>query len=238
MKITSIPGAKISASKIKILYQFRLSVLRLKPNVNQSEDYSFFYDYAKTSQQIFIIENKKKEIKGFYFCRYKKIKLPNKTFIRLEPEYGIIDKSYRGNAGNFLPIVKVMFFLTFRYPFYPIYFVGTTYPASYISLRKQLQTVFDSIEGLNNLDKAIFLNYANSINCTLKEKSYVYDNPTIPELSDEVLARYETNKYYARFNKLNPEWKLGKSLVIVCPVHKMDMIKRVFKTLLRIKKSK
>ena len=227
MKIISISGKRISESKLKDLYQFRLSILPLKPTTDQSKDYDFFYNYARTSQQVFIFQNKEKEIKGFYFSKYRKIKLPSKTFIRLEPEYGIIDKSYRGRPNNFLPIVKVLFYLSFRHPLCPIYFVGTTYPASYISLRKQMPTVIDSTESLNAVDKTIFMSYINSIKSTPHKNSFIYDNPTIPEVSDEIIARYEKSPYYERFNELNPDWKNGKSLAFISLINKKQIAKRI-----------
>ena len=237
MKIISISGKKINDREIKKLYQLRLSILPLKPSVNQSEDYSYFHNYARTSQQIFIFKSKKKEIKGFYFCRYKKLKLNSKTFIQLEPEYGIIAKPYRGQANNFLPMVYVILYLTIRYPFYPLYFAVTTYPGSYSSLKRQMPVVLDSIEFLNATEKAILENYGKGINATLKNTSYVCENPTIPECNAEILARYEKKECYARYKKLNPDWSVGKSLVVICPVHKYKMAKRVFKAMLKGKRS-
>jgi hypothetical protein len=230
MKIISIPGKRISKSKLKDLYQLRLSILPLKSTISESEDYLYFYNYAQTSQQVFIFQNKEKQIKGFYFCKYRKIKLPSKTFIRLEPEYGIMDKSYRGRGYQSVPIIKVLLYLSLRYPLCPIYFAGTTYPSSYISIRKQMPTVIDSTESLNPVDKSVFMSYVNSIGCTPHKNSFIYENPTIPELSEEIIARYEKSPYYLRFQELNPDWRDGKSLAFVSLVNKKELAKRFIKT--------
>lgn len=235
MKITSISGNKINETQIKELYNLRLNILPLKATVNPDSDYAYFSNYAKASQKIFVFQNPQKEAKGFYFCKYELVKLPTETFIRFAPEYGIIDKSYRGQANNFFPIVKMILFLTLRYPFYPIYFVGTAYPSSYIALRKHLSIVIDSAQSLSAKQEAAFMNYAESINCTLHKTSYIYTNPTIPEFSEEVVARYEKSPYYAYYNSLNPNWREGKSLVVVCPVRKTDVVKRVFRAILGLK---
>jgi hypothetical protein len=127
--------------------------------------------------------------------------------------------------------------VTIRYPFYPFYFAITTYPESYSSLKRQMPVVLDSIESLSTTDKAILENYGKGINATLENTSYVCENPTIPEFNAELLARYEKKECYALYKTLNPNWREGKSLVTICPVHKYKMAKRVFKAMLKGKGS-
>jgi len=215
MAVRFYDGEAIPESLLKPLWRLRVSMLELRRS--EEEDFALFRRVlVGPDRAIFVFVDEHEAPVGFFTHAFMPCEVGGRRSLLLYTKFYYFHRDYRGHPKSALAPWLLLPYTWKRYGLRRLHFVATAFPQSYVSLWRSSGRLYSLRDDDTPQDIRTALEAFAQRFCSedfdreqgLVRSETVVDSPWAPQ-TPESLGLNE------RYERLNPDWKLGYTLPIL-----------------------
>jgi hypothetical protein len=210
------PGAALTPAEVRALWTLRLQFMHLKEHVSPENDWDHFASKVRCSTSVvrFFAGG---GVRGFYILNHEPRVHEGVEYIAFLPDYGFMERSYRRSPQFLLSMLAEILKCKVRHRLTPIYFMGITYPASFVSLCNNAPLVWTlHDEGIPAWERDVLLQFARAAGEAIQSSDGLINMPTRPK--ESVFGYRSSCPAWERYMEINPNWREGIGCPVIVPL--------------------
>jgi hypothetical protein len=212
-KLTAVQksGWDLLETEIEALYRVRQSFWRLLPQADAAQEYKQFAADVRRSQVV-----------GGYVVEYEQRSYKGRRYIAFMPRFAYMYEPYRTNKLMPRSGIGTALRVRLRHPFTPIYLLSDALPPSYFVLANAGTGIWtlrdEAVEP--TWERGVLAEWATKEVLNMPPETYGLrienEVPTFANAAGE--ARLARHPHYGAYNRLNPRWMEGYTLLLMAPL--------------------
>jgi hypothetical protein len=208
------PG-ELSEGEVRALWQLRLSLLPLKPEVEPERDFANFSRFVSHAHVGRLLDARGRPHAMFCY-QTEEGSFADVRYHMAAFEYGFVSVPARGHPGIVIIYAALLLGCRSYRPGVRNYFVGCGYPRSFVLLDRVLHDLrFDGEPELDALERHLVSRFiARHVGDKYDAARQRAVLPTLPQpLDASYRARYRDNPILRRYEQRLPDWEWGLALI-------------------------
>lgn len=214
-RLYTADASQVSEALLREMWEFRLSIISLRPEVTRETDWIAFRSYFQPGVEVITMRNRKGELRGIFGWSLRTVDDGQEKHVVVDAEYGFVHASARGSIIVPAAIFRIWSKAAITGRSRIIYLLSSGYPSSVLAFGR----LCDHVVSLNDAhtspwERQIITDYCAENDCIdpsrsiLRMRTIPLEKRRIPrsERSRELLTWYEAQV---------PNWEDGFGLVYV-----------------------
>jgi hypothetical protein len=217
--------SQVSEDLLRKMWEFRLSIISLRPEITQETDWVAFRSYFQPGVEVITAKNRAGELQGIFGWSFRIVHDDQETHVVVDAEYGFVHAAARGSI-----IVPAAIFRTWSKAAIAgrsriIYVLGSGYPSSVLAFNR----LSDRLVSLNDADvlpweRQVIAEHCAKNDCIDLERG-ILRMRTVP-LEKRRIPRSESNrKKLAWYEDQIPNWEDGFGLVYLVRIDPLAIVR-------------
>ncbi len=208
-------GDQITDEEARSLWQYRLSIFRLKPDIDPEEDWLWFRDLTRKSTDLWRFLDVGGRLVGFLQSRTLTRTVQGQAVSVFVADFAFMDRRFRGHPVTQLAVARTLAPILAASLRRPVYALAVPYPSTLMgATRRGGQPIYDGEAMPGSLDAAVMDSFRLELTGNETPGALISMN-TIPEPPGELwLRRHVGNPALSEYEQRNPRWREGYCLFI------------------------
>lgn len=208
-------GDQLTDEEVRSLWQYRLRIFRLKPDIEPEQDWLWFRDLTRKSNDIWRFQDVGGQLVGFYQSRTLTRTIQGRAVSVVIADFAFIDRRFRGHPVTQLALARTLAPILAASLRRPTYALAVPYPTTLTSAtRRGGRPIYDGEAVPGSLDAAVMDSFRLELTGDETPGSIVSMN-TIPETPSEIWQRRHVGDAALKeYEQRNPRWREGYCLFI------------------------